>query len=69
LRHLVPLFGRWFCGDADTHGYILESLERYPAQHGVDERLRRLGGLETRIVNFLGGVMTLNYARRPGRPR
>ena len=23
LRNFVPLLGRIFCGDADTHGYIL----------------------------------------------
>jgi demethylmenaquinone methyltransferase/2-methoxy-6-polyprenyl-1,4-benzoquinol methylase len=26
LRYFVPILGRIFCGDADTHGYILESL-------------------------------------------
>ena len=32
LRRFVPLLGRWLCGDADTHGYILESLVHYPAR-------------------------------------
>jgi demethylmenaquinone methyltransferase/2-methoxy-6-polyprenyl-1,4-benzoquinol methylase len=66
LRVLVPLFGRWFCGDADTHSYILASLERYPAQRGVDERLRRLGCRETRVIDLLGGAMSLNVGVWPG---
>lgn len=67
LRWGVPVFGRLFCGDADTHGYILESLQHYPAQRGVDARLRALGCSETRIVQLLGGVMSINVAQRhPG---
>ena len=31
LRLFVPLFGKLFCGDSDTHAYILESLKNYPA--------------------------------------
>ncbi len=65
LRFCVPLFGRLFCGDADTHGYILSSLENYPAQRGVDVRLRELGCTETRVVNLLGGIMGINVARSP----
>ncbi|MBN8246850.1 MAG: ubiquinone/menaquinone biosynthesis methyltransferase [Verrucomicrobia bacterium] len=67
LRWGVPVFGRLFCGDADTHGYILESLQHYPAQRGVDTRLRALGCSETRIIQLLGGVMSINVAQRhPG---
>jgi demethylmenaquinone methyltransferase/2-methoxy-6-polyprenyl-1,4-benzoquinol methylase len=64
LERICTLFGRIFCGDADTHGYILESLKAYPAQHGVDAALRELGYAETRIVSFLGGTMTLNLGRK-----
>src|SRR5262245_16339753 len=35
LRRMVPLFGKIFCGDAQTYAYILESLHHYPAQTGV----------------------------------
>ena len=59
---IVPVFGRLFCGDADTHGYILESLLRYPGQQGIDERLRRHGFVRTRVINLMGGAMSLNVA-------
>jgi demethylmenaquinone methyltransferase/2-methoxy-6-polyprenyl-1,4-benzoquinol methylase len=64
LRLCVPVFGRLFCGDADTHGYILDSLRKYPAQRGVDAKLRELGFKEVRVVNLLGGVMGINCGRR-----
>jgi demethylmenaquinone methyltransferase/2-methoxy-6-polyprenyl-1,4-benzoquinol methylase len=65
LRALVPLFGRIFCGDSQTHGYILESLRHYPAQHGVADEMRRLGCHDVRIINLLGGMMTINYGLKP----
>ena len=61
LRALVPLFGQIFCGDAATHAYILESLHHYPAQHGVAEAMRQLGCHEVRIVNLVGGAMSINF--------
>jgi demethylmenaquinone methyltransferase / 2-methoxy-6-polyprenyl-1,4-benzoquinol methylase len=66
LRWICPVFGRLFCGDSDTHGYILDSLKAYPAQSGVDAALRQLGYIEPRIINLLGGMMSINVARRAG---
>ena len=65
LRRFVPLLGRWLCGDADTHGYILESLLHYPAQEGVASLMREMGLHDVRIVNLLGGIMSINHAERP----
>lgn len=64
LRHCVPILGRVFCGDADTHAYILESLTHYAAQKGVDAKLRELQLVRTRIINLFGGVMSINYAEK-----
>ena len=66
LRCFVPLFGKLFCGDAATHAYILESLQRYPAQRGVAEAMQRLGCRDARIVNLLGGAMSINYGVKAG---
>jgi demethylmenaquinone methyltransferase/2-methoxy-6-polyprenyl-1,4-benzoquinol methylase len=61
LRFFVPVVGKLFCGDAGTHAYILESLQHYPAQNGVAEAMRRLGCRDVRIVNLIGGAMSINY--------
>lgn len=65
LQFFVPLFGRIFCGDSQTHAYILESLKHYPAQHGVAAKMREMGCRDVRIVPLLGGVMTINYGVKP----
>jgi demethylmenaquinone methyltransferase/2-methoxy-6-polyprenyl-1,4-benzoquinol methylase len=61
LRVCVPLFGRLFCGDAQTHGYILESLKHYPAQNGVAAAMREAGCRDVSIISLLGCGMTINY--------
>ena len=65
LRAGVPVFGRIFCGDAQTHAYILTSLQHYPAQRGVAAHMREIGCLEVRIILLLGGIMTINYGVKP----
>ena len=64
LKRFVPLFGKAFCGDSETHAYIWESLQHYPAQHGVAARMRELNCANIRAVNLLGGVMSINYGEK-----
>jgi demethylmenaquinone methyltransferase/2-methoxy-6-polyprenyl-1,4-benzoquinol methylase len=64
LKFFVPVLGRIFCGSFAAYAYILESLQHYPAQRGVAEKMRALGLKNVRIVNFLGGVMSINCAEK-----
>jgi len=68
LRCSVPLIGLLFCGNAGAYAYILESLKHYPAQFAVQEKMREMQLLEPRIVNFFGGAMAINFARKPINP-
>ncbi|MFM2295258.1 MAG: demethylmenaquinone methyltransferase [Verrucomicrobiota bacterium] len=65
LRFVTPLLGKLFCGDAAAYAYILESLQNYPGQEGVAQKLRDLGLTEVRAFNLLGGAMSLHFARQP----
>ena len=64
LRVLVPVLGAMVCGNRDAYGYILESLLHYPAQRGVDAALRELGFARVRMINLLGGIMSINYGEK-----
>jgi len=64
LRWCVPLFGKLWCGDAQTYAYILESLNHYPAQQGVAEEMRQINCRDVRLVHLLVGAMSINYATK-----
>jgi demethylmenaquinone methyltransferase/2-methoxy-6-polyprenyl-1,4-benzoquinol methylase len=64
LRSLVPLLGRIFCGNAEAYAYILESLGQYPGQHGVAAKMRAIGLAQVRLINQLGGVMSISYGEK-----
>lgn len=64
LRTIVPALGLFFCGDAQAYAYILESLKHYPAQEGVAAAMRRLGMNHVRVLNFLGGIMSINCGEK-----
>jgi demethylmenaquinone methyltransferase/2-methoxy-6-polyprenyl-1,4-benzoquinol methylase len=51
--------------DADTYRYIPESLKVYPGQRGVKELMDRLGFVETGFREFGGGIMAVNFGRKP----
>jgi demethylmenaquinone methyltransferase/2-methoxy-6-polyprenyl-1,4-benzoquinol methylase len=61
LRWFVPILGRALCGDRDTHSYILESLKHYAAQRKVAAKMESLGLADVRILNLMGGIMSINY--------
>ena len=64
LKLFVPCLGRIFCGNASAYGYILESLQHYPAQQGVAAMMHALGLVEVQIVSLLGGIMSINYGEK-----
>jgi demethylmenaquinone methyltransferase/2-methoxy-6-polyprenyl-1,4-benzoquinol methylase len=68
LRFVVPVWGRIFAGNAAAYAYILASLQHYPAQRGVADQMRASGLTETTIVNLLGGIMSINYGKKPMSP-
>jgi demethylmenaquinone methyltransferase/2-methoxy-6-polyprenyl-1,4-benzoquinol methylase len=65
LKFMLPVFGKVFCGDSAAYGYVLESLSHYPAQQGVADKLIQLGWRNVRVINLLGGVMSIHYAEKP----
>jgi demethylmenaquinone methyltransferase/2-methoxy-6-polyprenyl-1,4-benzoquinol methylase len=65
LRRVVPVFGRIFCGDTQTHAYILESLRHYPGQRGVAKLLAGLGAEDIQTHDLLGGAMSITVAQKP----
>lgn len=64
LRTVVPWMGRLFFRDADTHAYIFESLQHYPAQQGIAAGMREIGYAQERVVELLGGIMSINIGVR-----
>ena len=62
LRAAVPLFGRIFFGDPDTHGYIYDSLLRFPSQEETAQRLRANGFARVRVENPFLGIMGIVIA-------
>ncbi|MBO24096.1 MAG: ubiquinone biosynthesis methyltransferase UbiE [Verrucomicrobiales bacterium] len=64
LRWALPVFGWLFCGSPSAYAYILDSLEKYPAQGGVREMLSEIGFSSVNVVNILFGTMSLHIAKR-----
>ena len=65
LKLLVPLLGLLVCGKPSAYAYIIASLRDYPAQRGVEARMRLLGLVNVRTDNFIGGAMSINYGEKP----
>lgn len=64
LRTMQPLMGRLFHGDSDTYRYIFDSLQKFPAQRGIEVMMRRAGMKAVRVYNPLLGTMGINYGER-----
>ncbi len=60
LRGAVPIFGRLFCNNAPAYAYIYESLQHYAGQERVRDYMRQLGCREARVINLIGGAMSIN---------
>jgi|SRR5579862_1760872 len=66
LRIVLPILGWMFCGDPDTHGYILASLQNYPAQRGIKELMESIGYRDCGFEEFCLGSMAINFGSKAG---
>ena len=66
LKFALPVFGKIFAGNSAAYSYILESLAHYPAQQAVAGKMTEIGWRSVRVINLMGGVMTLHYAEKHG---
>jgi len=64
LKLFSPALGFIFCGDPAAYSYILESLKHYPGQRVVGEKMRELSFINVRVINLLGGAMSINYGEK-----
>ena len=65
LKVAMPLMGWLFHRDPDTYAYIPASLERYPAQRGVEALMKEAGFVNVGYENRLLGTMGLNVGEAP----
>ena len=63
LGTVMPAVGWIFHGDPQTYAYIPASLEKYPAQRGVEALMRAAGFSEVRYEERLLGTMGINIGR------
>jgi demethylmenaquinone methyltransferase / 2-methoxy-6-polyprenyl-1,4-benzoquinol methylase len=66
LRAVMPAVGWLFHGDPETYLYIPASLERFPAQRGVEKMMREAGFANVRYENRLLGTMGINVGEAGG---
>ncbi len=66
LEVAMPLMGWLFHRDPETYGYIPASLERYPAQRGLEPLMKDAGFVNVRFENRLLGTMGINIGEAPG---
>ncbi len=65
LGTVMPAVGWIFHGDPQTYAYIPASLERYPAQRGVESLMRAAGFSDVRYEERLLGTMGINVGEVP----
>jgi demethylmenaquinone methyltransferase / 2-methoxy-6-polyprenyl-1,4-benzoquinol methylase len=65
LHTMMPAVGWLFHGDPETYLYIPESLERFPAQRGVEKLMRDAGFGKVWYEERLLGTMGINLGEAP----
>jgi demethylmenaquinone methyltransferase/2-methoxy-6-polyprenyl-1,4-benzoquinol methylase len=65
LKIVMPVMGWLFHRDPETYAYIPASLERYPAQRGVETLMKKAGFVNVGYENRLMGTMGLNVGEAP----
>jgi demethylmenaquinone methyltransferase / 2-methoxy-6-polyprenyl-1,4-benzoquinol methylase len=61
---VLPLLGRVIAGDADSYGYLAESIRRHPDQSTLLQMMQSAGLEGCRYHNLTGGVVAVHRGYR-----
>jgi demethylmenaquinone methyltransferase/2-methoxy-6-polyprenyl-1,4-benzoquinol methylase len=61
LRVVPPALSRLFCDDADTHAYIVPSLQNCPNQRELKTLMEQCRYADCGFEEFCGGAMAINF--------
>ena len=64
LRVVPPALSCLFCGDADTHTYIVPSLQNCPSQRELKTLMEQCGYTDCGFEEFCGGAMAINFGSK-----
>jgi len=64
FRRVLPRLGGWVSGVDGAYGYLPESVEAFPDQEALAEKMRAGGFRNVRYVNYTGGVAALHLGEK-----
>lgn len=67
LRFWLPVLGWFFLRQPAAYGYILASLQHYPAQRGLKPLMEQAGFAGCGFEEFGGGTMAINFGMKQAR--
>lgn len=59
-KTIIPNLGALIAKDRDSYQYLIESIERFPSQKRLQDRMVKAGFVYTRIVNLSGGIAAIH---------
>lgn len=68
LMRSLPAIARRVSSDPESYVYLAESIQEWPAQRALAERVAAAGWEGVQWRNLSGGVVALHRATRPGMP-
>lgn len=64
FRHVLPRIGAWISGVDGPYRYLPHSVEQFPEQDVLAEKLREAGFHKVTYLNFSGGVAALHTGEK-----
>ena len=68
LMRSLPAIARWVSSDPESYVYLAETIQEWPAQRELAERVAAAGWEGVQWRNLSGGVVALHRATRPAVP-
>lgn len=69
FARILPVIGGWISGSRRAYGYLPASVARFPSPEDLAARLRSVGFTDVRFERWMGGIVALHVAERPGEER
>ena len=57
---LIPLLGKIFSDNHDAYNYLNESIDMFPSQQGLKEKIENAGFQSVKFINLFDGIVSIH---------
>ena len=61
---IIPIYGRILANDSDSYNYLIKSIENFPNQVELSQKMKEAGFKQIKVLDIIDGLASIHIAKK-----